>query len=276
MLRDYDGHVMHGKVEPAFGPAGGRHRQTQPGSAGTMADLEIAVQDVAGARTALRGGADRIELCSALHVGGLTPSAGLVEAVLEATGGQGSFVHALVRSRPGGYVYDADEVDTMRRDIRALKTAGAHGVVVGALTAGGGIDLDALARWAEAADGMPLTFHRALDACRDPFGQLLRLAGTGVGRVLTSGGGARAVEGLDLLGSMVHGAPEGMEVMAGGGVRVEDIRTLAGAGVDAVHLSARESYRDPHPAGPGGGAQELDATSADLVARAKAELAASP
>ncbi|PYI69131.1 copper homeostasis protein CutC [Arthrobacter livingstonensis] len=239
-----------------------------------MAKLEIAVQDVAGTRAALAGGADRIELCSALAVGGLTPSAGTAEASVEAAARRDGFVHALVRSRPGGYVYDADEVDTMCRDIRVLKAAGVHGVVVGALTAGGEIDLATLARWVEAAGGLPVTFHRALDASRDPMGQLMRLAGTGVGRVLSSGGRARAIEGLDMLGAMRRGGPEGIEVMAGGGVRAEDIRALVGTGVDAVHLSARESYLDPHPAGPGGGAQELDATSVDLVTRAQAECAA--
>lgn len=206
-----------------------------------------------------------MELCTALRMGGLTPSQGTVEAVLEAAGGRAGFVHALVRSRGGGYVYDADEVDTMCREIRHLKAAGVHGVVVGALTAERAIDLAALEQWLEAADGLPVTFHRALDACADPLGQLARLAGSGVGRVLTSGGAVRSIDGLSVLTDMVRHGPAGIQVMAGGGVRIQDIGALVNAGVDAVHLSARVPFVDAQPAGPGGGAQELDSTSAELV-----------
>lgn len=234
--------------------------------------LEIVVQDAAGARAALAGGADRLELCTGLRDGGLTPSIGTAEAVLEAVAGRPCTVQALIRSRPGGYVYSADEVDTMSRDIRALKAAGIHGVVVGALTPGRTIDVAALARWVQAADGMEVTFHRALDACLDPLGQLALLQGTGVGRVLTSGGAVRTAEGLHVLETMVQDGPTGIEVMAGGGVQLRDIPALVRIGVDAVHLSARVSQRDEHPAGPGGGAQELDSTCADLVARARLEI----
>jgi len=232
------------------------------------AQLEIAVQDAAGARAAAAGGAARVELCTALRMGGLTPSQGTVEAVLESAGRAG-FVHALVRSRAGGYVYSAEEVDTMCREIRLLKAAGVHGVVVGALTAARTIDLAALEQWVEAADGLPVTFHRALDACADPLGQLDRLAGRGVGRVLTSGGAVRSIDGLAVLAAMASNGPDGVQIMAGGGVRIQDIGALVAAGVDAVHLSAREPFVDQHPAGPGGGAQELDATSLDLVGRAR-------
>lgn len=234
-----------------------------------MTKLEIAVQDAAGSRAAVAGGASRVELCTALRLGGLTPSQGTVEAVLDASACRPGFVHALVRSRGGGYVYDADEVGTMCREIRQLKAAGVHGVVVGALTAGRTLDLAALEQWVEAADGLPVTFHRALDACADPLGELARLAGTGVGRVLTSGGAQRSVDGLALLEAMVQRKPANLEIMAGGGVRIQDIGALVAAGVDAVHLSARVPFVDRNPAGPGGGAQELDFTSVELVGRAR-------
>lgn len=235
-------------------------------------ELEIAVLDTVGARAAMAGGADRLELCADLRVGGLTPSAGTVEAVLEALAGKPDAVHVLVRSRPGGFVYSAEEVDTMCRDIRALKAAGAHGVVVGALTAQGAIDLSALEKWVHAADGMHVTFHRALDACHDPLAQLALLEGTGVARVLTSGGAARALDGVDVLAQMVQQAASGMAVMAGGGVRSADIASLMQTGVASVHLSARTSRLDRHPAGPGGGDQELDITSGELVAHARLEI----
>lgn len=239
-----------------------------------MTDLEIAVQDAAGAGAAVAGGSTRVELCTALRLGGLTPSQGSVEAVLARVQGQPDFVHALVRSRGGGYVYSDDEIDTMAREIRHLKTAGVHGVVVGALTPQGSIDLAALARWVEAADGLPVTFHRALDASCDPVGQLQLLENTGVVRVLTSGGAVRSVDGLAILALMVKQGPPGVDIMAGGGVDIADIQALCAAGVDAIHLSARIPYIDEYPAGPGGGAQELDTTSKGLVGRAKLALTA--
>ncbi|MBP2411780.1 copper homeostasis protein [Arthrobacter stackebrandtii] len=237
-----------------------------------MTDLEIAVQDPAGARAAVEGGATRVELCTALRLGGLTPSNGTVEAVLEQGQGRPDFVHALVRSRGGGYVYTSEEIFAMSREIRHLRAAGVHGVVVGALTRHGDIDLAALEEWIEAADGLPVTFHRAIDACADPLKQLLRLQGTGVGRVLTSGGAVRSIDGGAVLEAMVQQGPAGIQIMAGGGVRIEDIPALVALGVGSVHLSARVPFNDPNPAGPGGGAQELDATSANLVAEARRAL----
>lgn len=237
-----------------------------------MADLEIAVQDTAGVRIALEGGASRVELCAALRTGGLTPSLGAVQLAVEAAGDRAGFVHVLVRSRGGGYVYADEDVRAMCADIRALAGTGAGGVVVGALTTDGRIDLDVLARFAAAAGDLPVTFHRALDAAADPLAELARLAGTGVGRVLTSGAAVRSIDGLDTLAAMVLDAPDGMQIMAGGGVRVEDIPALAATGVAAVHLSARTVRLDRNPAGPGGGAQELDATDPHLVAGARAAL----
>ncbi|RNL58103.1 copper homeostasis protein CutC [Arthrobacter oryzae] len=239
-----------------------------------MTDLEIAVQDAAGVRIALEGGATRVELCAALRTGGLTPSMGAVQLAVEAAGGRAGFVHVLVRSRGGGYVYSYEDVRTMCADITSLAGTGVGGVVVGALTADGRIDLDVLARFTAAAGDLPVTFHRALDATADPLVELVRLAGSGVSRVLTSGAAVCSIEGLATLAAMVLLAPDGVQIMAGGGVRLEDIPALAAAGVAAVHLSARVVVLDRHPAGPGGGAQELDATDPVLVAGARAALSA--
>ena len=235
--------------------------------------LEIVVQDVSGARAAMAAGADRLELCSELRVGGLTPSAGMVEMVLEAVAGRPGTVQVLVRSRPGGYVYSDEEVELMCRDIRALKAQGVHGVVVGALSSKRTVDLFAVERWMQAADGLPVTFHRALDVCIDPVKQLALLAGTGVGRVLTSGGAVRTIDGLALLELMVRERPAGIQVMAGGGVQLADIGTLVRSGVDAVHLSAKASRMDAHPASPGDVVQEVDGTNAGVVGRAQREIA---
>ena len=133
--------------------------------------VEIAVQDAAGVRIALREGAALVELRQALGLGGLTPSPGLVEAAVETAhaASANGYVHVLVRPRGGGFVYDADEVDTTVRDIRFVRSLGADGVVVGALTDAGELDLEALRRCIDAAEGLDVTVHRAVDAAADPL-----------------------------------------------------------------------------------------------------------
>lgn len=232
--------------------------------------VEIAVQDAEGAATARANGADRVELCTALGVtGGLTPSAGLLDAVCAV----GIDVHALIRTRPGGFVYSDAEVDVLAAGVAAAVRLGARGVVIGALHADGTVDagatgrLLAAARDAEQRAGrrIDVTFHRAIDAAADPIAALTVLAGLGVDRVLTSGGAARAGDGLDVLRALVA-ADTGVEVMAGGGVTAEAIPAIRGTGVHAVHLSAKRSVRDRGVAGPGGGAaSDLEMTDAGLV-----------
>ncbi|WP_336633199.1 MULTISPECIES: copper homeostasis protein CutC [unclassified Microbacterium] len=229
--------------------------------------VEIAVQDVAGARAAVAAGADRLELCQALGVGGLTPSIGLICAAVEAVGGER--VNVLVRPRGGGFVYDRDEVALVGDDIAAAVEAGAGGVVVGALTREGAADLAAVQRWRDAAGPARLVFHRAIDAAPDPVSVLAALRGSGVDRVLTSGGAARCVDGLAVLARLVVERGD-VEIMAGGGVRIEDIPAIRRAGVQAVHLSARTVRGTDAPSGPGGGVPGHDATDADLVVAAVA------
>ncbi|NQX26456.1 copper homeostasis protein CutC [Microbacteriaceae bacterium VKM Ac-2854] len=224
-----------------------------------MPVLELAVQDAAGARIAREVGAARVELCAALGTtGGLTPSIGLVESVAAV----GVPVHALVRPRAGGFAYDAEEIAVTVRDIRSVLAAGATGVVVGAVR-DGEVDLATVQRFVAAAEGAPVTFHRALDVVADPLRALPGLSAAGVVRVLTSGGAATCIEGVRMLARLAA-AGSGLEIMAGGGVTVPDIPTLAATGVDAVHLSARRTVASP-PAGPGGGPSSFDATDPVLA-----------
>jgi copper homeostasis protein len=229
--------------------------------------VEIAVQDAAGVRIALEAGAARVELCQALGLGGLTPSPGLVEAAVEAAHAASAprFVHVLVRPRGGGFVYDADEIDTTIRDIGFARSLGADGVVVGALTDAGELDLDALQRFVEAAEGLDVTVHRAVDAAADPFAAVASLTGLLVRRVLTSGGAADCLAGRGMLARMAAELGGRVELMAGGGVAVDDIAALAEAGVDAVHLSARSRVQRGGPSGPGGGEVGFDTTDAAIV-----------
>ncbi|KQX07290.1 MULTISPECIES: copper homeostasis protein CutC [unclassified Leifsonia] len=242
-----------------------------------MTAVEIAVQDLAGVRVALEEGADRIELCVALDLGGLTPSIGLVEAAVAAAAEARAtdFVHVLVRPRGGGFVYDESELAVIERDIRAVFSAGADGVVVGAAHYDGTLDETAIARFVEAADGMTVTVHRVVDATPDPIVALRPLGALGVTRVLSSGGAADCRAGASVLERMRH-AGGTVQVMAGGGVRVDDIGVLVAAGVDAVHLSARGRSDGGGASGPGGGAVGYDVTDRGLVRAAVEAVRAAP
>jgi len=235
--------------------------------------VEIAVQDVVGVRVALAGGADRVELCSALGMGGLTPSAALIAgAVAEARDtGRDGFVHVLIRPRGGGFVYDADEVALTVADVRFAREAGAAGVVVGALDDSGAVDAEAVAAIVDAAGPLSVTFHRAIDVAPDPVRAAERLAELGVARILTSGGAERSIDGVRMLRQLTDRVGGRVQVMAGGGVRVDDIPDIAATGVDAVHLSARDAVHGS-PSGPGGGAATYDITDARIV-RAAVETA---
>ncbi|QRY64445.1 copper homeostasis protein CutC [Gordonia sp. PDNC005] len=232
-----------------------------------MTALEIAVQDAAGAAVALAGGADRVELCAALGAtGGLTPSPATIAAAV-ATGVE---VHALIRNRPGGFVYTEDEITVLADDVRRAVDLGATGVVIGALRPDGALDTAATAILLDAAGDADVTFHRAIDIVSDPVRALRQLADIGVLRVLTSGGAPKAGDGLDTLSALIS-ADTGVEVMAGGGVTPESIPALLAIGVDAIHLSAKAVVADPGATGPGGGTSVgLETTDPAVVAAARA------
>lgn len=207
--------------------------------------LEVSVTSPAGARTAQDNGAARIELCSAAELGGLTPSAGLIEAVLAEVGGRRDGwdgVHVLLRPRPGDFSYAADELTVLRRDLDPALEMGVDGVVIGVLDDARRPDLHVLEELAGPAReaGATVTFHRALDLAADPAAAVDELASTGlVDRVLTSGGARTVAEGLEVLRGIVAAAAGRVEVMAGGGVEPGILPELLRLDVDAVHLSAK-------------------------------------
>lgn len=203
--------------------------------------LEIAVQDPAGVRIAAEVGADRVELGSALALGGLTPSPATLELAVEAAGADGPEVHVLVRPRAGGFHYEADELAVAERDVRHAIALGASGVVIGALDADGRLDLFAMARLRDAAEGAPVTLHRAIDVTADPVATLRSARELGLQRVLTSGGASAAIDGLDTLRALVAAAEGEIEIMAGSGVDATSAPALAAAGVDAIHFSAKRT-----------------------------------
>ncbi|MEU4690057.1 copper homeostasis protein CutC [Actinoplanes sp. NPDC023714] len=210
--------------------------------------FELAVQDIHGLSVAARLPVDRIELCAALAVGGLTPSLGLVEAAAGTPGIPP--VHVLVRPRPGGFDYDAEECDLIVRDVRHVLSAGAHGVVIGGVR-GDRIDTDLLKRIIEEAGGADVTFHRAFDTLPDPASALDLLATSGVRRVLTSAGADAVGHALPALASLVRAAAGGIEIMAGGGVHPELVPDLVATGVAAIHASAKRTVADTVTVGLG-------------------------
>ncbi|WP_211229508.1 copper homeostasis protein CutC [Nakamurella lactea] len=214
---------------------------------------EVCVDSASGVRVAAAAGADRVELCSALEVGGLTPSMGLIEQAVQASAGSGLQVQVLIRPRPGDFHYQIDEIRCMERDIAAAVAAGAHGVVVGALRVDGSVDDDVLARLVAAARAagrrasipVALTFHRAFDVALDPFVALETVRRNGFDRILTSGQAATAGAGAALLAELVRrsGPSDGgpaIGILAGGGIRGDNVAELVRAtGVSQVHFSGR-------------------------------------
>lgn len=195
-------------------------------------------------RIAKEVGAARVELATALALGGLTPSPATLELAVEAAGVDGPEVHVLIRPRAGGFHYDEDELAVAELDVRRAIAAGATGVVIGALDAEGRLDLFAMARLRDAAGGAPVTLHRAIDVTADPVATLQSARELGLGRVLTSGGASAAIDGIDTLRALVAAAEGEIEIMAGSGVDVISAPVLAASGVDAIHFSAKRAVAE--------------------------------
>lgn len=202
------------------------------------------MQDPAGVRIAKEVGAARVELATALALGGLTPSPATIELAVETAGVDGPEVHVLIRPRAGGFHYDDDELAVAELDVRRAIAAGAAGVVIGALDAEGRLDLFAMARLRDAAAGAPATLHRAIDVTADPVATLRSARELGLRRVLTSGGASAAIDGIDTLRALVAAAEGEIEIMAGSGVDVASAPLLAAAGVDAIHFSAKRAVNE--------------------------------
>jgi copper homeostasis protein len=177
--------------------------------------LEVCVDSLRSAIAAEKGGARRIELCSALEAGGITPSHGLVAEVCSRLRIP---VHVLIRPRAGDFRYSPGELRVMERDILAARKLGASGIVVGALRPGGTVDAAALRALLRAARPMSVTFHRAFDSVPRPLEALVLLSRLGVDRILTSGGGETALAGRSMIRRLSLAASDGLSIIAGGGI----------------------------------------------------------
>lgn len=212
--------------------------------------VEACVDSVASAVQAERGGAHRVELCDNLADAGTTPSHGVIVAAVKALTIP---VFPIIRLRGGSFIYDAGEIAIMTADVAHARECGAHGIVIGALTPEGDVDEAAVLAWKEAAGGLPLTFHRAWDVCRDPAGALETLIRLGVQRVLSSGQRENAWDGRANLAAAVQQAAGRISIMAGGGVDETNAADLiAATGVHEIHVRGTAPHHEmmsfnPHP-----------------------------
>lgn len=212
--------------------------------------LEIACNSATSALAAQQGGAARIELFENLEQGGTTPSSGTIRVARE-------HLHiplfVLIRLRPGDFLYSGLEVEIMLRDIEHCRHLGCDGVVIGALTADGEIDMPLCRELIAAAGPMGVTFHRAFDATRDLSAALEQVVELGAQRILSSGGRQSAAEGVQVLSSLVAQAGHRISVMAGAGLNAENIQAVARqSGCRELHASAKtirhSSMRHRNPA----------------------------
>ena len=195
--------------------------------------VEAAVETLESALAAERGGANRIELCADLSVGGTTPDRELIAAVAERTRIP---LFVMIRPRGGGFVYSGYEIDTMSRDIELAANIGIAGIVTGALTPHGQLHAEHTRSLLNAAGGLPVTFHRAFDVVPEPLTALERLIDLDVSRVLTSGGAATAAEGADAIAALVDRTRGRLAIIAGGGIREHNARdVIARTGVGEIH-----------------------------------------
>lgn len=199
--------------------------------------LEICVNSVNSALAARDGGADRVEFCQNLEIGGTTPSLGQIQVVrsLLSIG-----VHVLIRPRGGDFLYSELEFEEMKIDILACKESKCDGVVIGMLQADGRVDASRVAELIELARPMEVTFHRAFDCCRDPFEALETIINLGCDRLLTSGMKETAESGAETIAKLVEQAQGRITVMAGSGIHEDNLKNIAAAtGVTAFHSSAK-------------------------------------
>jgi len=199
--------------------------------------IEICANGFESAQIAQNAGANRIELCTNLSVGGLTPSYEEIEKVQSELSIP---VHVLIRPRGGDFCYSEAELTGMIQDIAYCKQLGCTGVVSGALTSEGNIDTVATKKLITASEGMEFTFHRAFDECSDWENGFNFLLSAGVARLLSSGQQAKAIDGIELLKTLKVRAKNKLQIMPGGGVNVQNAVVFKAAGFDMIHFSATQ------------------------------------
>ena len=240
--------------------------------------LEICVDSFASAMAAIQGGADRLELCSALAVGGLTPSSALLRQIKQHSTIP---VRCLMRPRGGDFLYTAEEIQQMAEEIRTLKSLGADGFVIGCLTPWGDLDMDAMKPLLDAAEGAGLTLHRCIDVSANPIKTYRDAAALGIDTVLTSGAAGNCLAGKALIAQLlaIRDAEQGPEVLIGAGVNARIIAAFRQEypACEAFHMSGKTEVesgmlfrREGVPMGlPGLDEWHIQQTSRDAVSAAR-------
>ena len=243
--------------------------------------LEVCVDSLASARAAIAGGADRLELCSALAIGGLTPYPELLKQIRRESSIP---VRCLMRPRAGDFLYAPEEIEQMAMQIAVLRELGADGFVIGCLTAEGELDKEAMKPLMEAACGVGLTLHRCIDVSRDPVATYLDAGRLGIDTVLTSGGSGSCSAGKATIAALLklQEAQQGPTVLVGAGVNARVIAAFRAEFPEAraFHMSGKTDIesgmifrREGVPMGiPGFDEWHLQQTSAEAVKAARAAL----
>ena len=240
--------------------------------------LEVCVDSVESALAAERGGADRLELCQNLVIGGTTPSCKLFETIRKYSKIP---IHVLLRPRFGDFCYTQFEFEMLCAEAAMYRELGAEGVVIGMLLPDGTLDIQRMEKLMETTEGMSVTLHRAFDVCRDPQTALEQAVKLGIRTILTSGQQNSALKGAVLLKELKEQAAGRIQIQAGGGICAEAIRELYPlSGVTAYHMSgkteldSRMEYRkdDVNMGLPSLSEYTIYQTSEESVQAAKAEL----
>ncbi|WP_040213480.1 copper homeostasis protein CutC [Clostridium polynesiense] len=199
--------------------------------------IEACVDSAESAIEAEKGGADRLELCSNLIIGGTTPSINLFKLVKEKVG---IAINVLIRPRFGDFLYTENELEIIKREIQMFKEAGANAVVIGVLKSDGTLDVENMKKLMNVAEGMKVTLHRAFDVCRDPFKTLEDAKTLGIDTILTSGQKNKCTEGLELIKELVERSKGKVEILVGSGVNSTNAdRIIKHTNATSLHLSGR-------------------------------------
>ncbi|CAK9794973.1 Copper homeostasis protein cutC homolog [Anthophora plagiata] len=200
--------------------------------------MEICIDSVESARNAIKGGATRLEVCSVLSEGGLTPTFGFLQKIRNLSPVP---IYAMLRARSGNFVYTTEEMEIMLEDLRIFKNHGVDGFVFGALTSDNRIHVEFCKEILRAARPLPVTFHRAFDEVDDPFESMKIIIDLGFERILTSGQRDTAEDGLDLIKKLVQMAEDRIIVMPGSGITKENILKIRiASGAKEFHASAKK------------------------------------
>lgn len=200
--------------------------------------LECCVDSVESAVFAKEGGADRLELCANLVIGGTTPTLALYEQIRRTVDIR---IHALIRPRFGDFLYSDHEAAIICREIQAFRQAGAEGVVIGSLSPDGSLNVEQMKRFIDCAGGMSITLHRAFDMCRDPFSELVTARSLGVNTILTSGQAPSCLAGLSRMKELSKAAGDNLTILAGAGINADAVKILLEeTDLTAFHMSGKK------------------------------------